>query len=298
MDHWQELRALVATFPVGHSTTLVPRLEITQGEIPAHSLRAVYPPMVNLIVNGGKDISVDRRTLHYDPATYFVLSLDLPATGRVHPASDGTPYQAVALLLDTEVLSEVVTSGAPAEVGEGLGYGVCPVTPELIDAWVRFLRLTSTPTDIPTLGGLYEREILYRVLQGPQGGLLRALARPDSALVQVRRAVEWIRLHYRTSFHIDRLAHEAAMSPSAFHRHFRRATGLSPVQYQKRFRLLAARRLLVSGRSATEAALDVGYESPSQFSREYSRFFGHSPLEEIRAVRHHARIGQMSGRIG
>lgn len=287
MDRLRELRDLVGAFPEGHSLTPLPRVEVAQGEIPAHALTAVYPPMVNLIVNGGKDVTVDGQTFHYDPATYFVLSLDLPATGRVYHAADGSPYQAIALRLDPEVLAELVSpSAGPGGEGAGRGYGVCPTTPELLDAWVRLVRLTTTPSDISTLGPLYEREVLYRVLQGPHGGLLRAIARPDSTLTQVRRAVEWIRTHYQDSFHVDELAHETAMSPSTFHRHFRRATGLSPVQYQKKFRLLAARHLLTAtGRTATEVALEVGYESPSQFSREYSRFFGHSPLADLRAIR-------------
>jgi AraC-like DNA-binding protein len=287
MDALAELRSLVAGFPAGSTRTRLPRVEVAQGEIPAHALASVYSPMVNLIVNGGKDLFVAGRSFHYDASTYFVLSLDLPATGVVHAAADGTPYQAIALKLEPEVLSEVVSlQPENAAKPDGKAYGVCPTTPELLDAWPRLLRLVRAPADIPALAPLYEREILYRVLAGPLGWLLRDLARPESALTQVRRAVEWIRLHYQSAFHVDELARQTAMSPSTLRRHFRQATGQSPIQYQKKFRLLAARRLLTaSGRSVGEAAFEVGYESASQFSREYSGFFGHSPAQAGRAAR-------------
>jgi transcriptional regulator GlxA family with amidase domain len=150
-----------------------------------------------------------------------------------------------------------------------------------MDAWVRLLGLMECPGDIPALAPAYEREILYRVLQGPHGQLLRDVATPDSALGRVRKAIQWIREHYAAPLRIGALADLAAMSESAFHRHFKAATALSPLQYQKQLRLLQARQLLTAqGASVTTAAMEVGYESPTQFSREYARAFGLPPSQD------------------
>ena len=257
---------------------------MVQGKIPEHELSAVYEPMVNVILQGGKSITVGEQTLHYDPATYFVMSIDLPAVGAVRPAPTGEPYLAVALTLEPAILAALLQdlpeSPANAKPGEGppIGFSVAAVTTELMDAWVRMLRLMDRPADIAALAPAYEREILYRVLQGPHGSMLRDIASPDSAIARVSLAIQWIRRDFALQLRVEDLAEKAAMSVSAFHRHFKAVTALSPVQYQKRIRLLQARKLLVTGgRDVTMAALDVGYESPTQFSREYARAFGMPP---------------------
>jgi len=150
---------------------------------------------------------------------------------------------------------------------------------------VRMLRLMRRPADIPALAPVYEREILYRVLQGPQGAMLRGIAMPDSALSRVSRAIQRIRRDFAQPLRVEALARQAAMSASAFHRHFKAATSLSPVQYQKRIRLLQARTLLVAhGRSVSSAAFEVGYESATQFSREYARAFGLPPGRDAERI--------------
>lgn len=155
-----------------------------------------------------------------------------------------------------------------------------------MDAWVRMLRLMERPNDIPALAPAYEREILYRVLQGPQGAMLRDIATPDSAIARVTSAIQWIRRDFAEPLRVEALAKKAAMSVSAFHRHFKAVTALSPLQYQKRVRLLQARTLLVvGGKSVTRAAFEVGYESPTQFSREYARAFGLPPGRDADQLR-------------
>ena len=155
------------------------------------------------------------------------------------------------------------------------------VTPELMDAWVRMLRLMDRPADVAALAPVYEREILYRVLQGPHGGMLRDIATPDTAMSRVSLSIQWIRRDFAQPLRVEDLAEKAAMSVSAFHRHFKAVTALSPLQYQKRIRLLQARTLLVAGgKSVTSAAFDVGYESVTQFSREYARAFGCPPARD------------------
>lgn len=154
-----------------------------------------------------------------------------------------------------------------------------------MDAWVRMLSLMERPRDIPALAPVYEREILYRVLQGPHGQLLRDIATPETALGRVRKAIQWIRQHYAAPLRIGTLAQLAAMSESAFHRHFKAATALSPLQYQKQLRLLQARQLLTAqGASVTAAAMEVGYESATQFSREYARAFGLPPSQDAARI--------------
>lgn len=282
-EQLEELRALAGGAQNRLTETGIPRVAMVRGRIPEHELNAVYEPMVNLILQGSKSMTVGNSTLEYDPATYFVMSVGLPAAGVVRPAATGEPYLAVALLLDPQILAgllgdlpETACAARPSA-----GFSVAAVTPELMDAWVRMLRLMRRPGEIPALAPVYEREILYRVLQGPHGAMLREIASPDTAMARVSLAIEFIRRNFARPLRVEALADKASMSASAFHRHFKAVTSLSPLQYQKRVRLLQARTLLIStGASVTAAAFDVGYESPTQFSREYAREFGLSPARD------------------
>jgi AraC-like DNA-binding protein len=277
-----ELRQLAAHAQNRRTETGIPRVAMVQGEIPEHELAAVYDPMVNLILRGSKSMTIGDRTLHYDPATYFVMSIDLPAVGTIHPALTGEPYLAVSLTIDPQVVGAMLADAGPiAPVPRPESFSVAAVTPELLDAWVRMLRLIERPADIAMLAPAYEREILYRVLQGPHAAMLRDIATPDTALSRIRLAIQWIRNNFTSPLRVEALADIAAMSASAFHRHFKAATAMSPLQFQKRIRLLQARMLLISGgQSAAAVAFDVGYESASQFSREYARFFGTPPARD------------------
>jgi AraC-like DNA-binding protein len=286
-DALNELRSLAAHAQNRRTETGIPRVAMVQGAIPEHHLAAVYDPMINLILQGSKSMTVGGQTLHYDPATYFVMSVDLPAAGVVRPAASGEPYLAVSLTLDARILADLL-SDLPDSAGRGdrdAGFSVAAMTPELLDAWVRLLRLMRRPDDIPALAPAYEREILYRVLQGPLGWMLRDIATPDTALARVNRAIQRLRRDYARPLRMESLAEEAAMSLSAFHRHFKAVTNLSPLQYQKQLRLLQARTLLVAaGYGVTRAAHEVGYESPTQFSREYARAFGLAPSKDATRI--------------
>ena len=168
----------------------------------------------------------------------------------------------------------------------GSGIAINPMTPQLRDTLLRLLALLDTPADIPALAPMAERELLYRLLQGPQGRLLRHIARPEGAIGGIRRAVEWIRDHGNRRLRIEALCEAAGMSRASLHRHFVALTGLSPIQYQKQIRLQEARQLLLAGdHSASEVAYAVGYESASQFSREYLRQFGAPPVRDVRKLR-------------
>ena len=282
-----ELRALSAKAENRRTETGIPRVAMVQGEIPEHQLAAVYDPMVNLILTGSKTMTVGDRTFHYDPATYFVMSVDLPAVGFVHPSSAGEPYLAVSLTLDPTIVAGLIRD-LPVKVSTelfGSGFSVAPVNEDFLDAWIRMLRLMERPDEIPALSPAYEREILFRVLQGPLGWMLRDIASPDTALARISVAINWIRQNFAETIRVEALAEMAALSVSAFHRHFKAVTALSPLQYQKRVRLLHARSLLIAGQgNATSISFGVGYESPNQFSREYARLFGLPPSKDLARV--------------
>ncbi|MHC8381990.1 AraC family transcriptional regulator [Pseudomonas sp. LB3P14] len=282
-----ELSALAARAENRRTETGIPRVAMVQGEIPEHLLAAVYEPMINLILQGSKSMTIGDRTLRYDPATYFVMSIELPAVGQVHPAASGEPYLAVSLTLDPTVLVTLLAD-LPKPIGhydKEAGFSVAAVTPDLMDAWVRLLRLMGRPEEIAALAPAYEREILYRVLQGPHGWMLRDIAAPDSAMARVSLAIQYIRRDFAKPIRVETLAQQAAMSVSAFHRHFKAVTALSPLQYQKRVRLLQARTLLVANaKSVTSAAFEVGYESATQFSRDYARVFGMPPSRDAARI--------------
>ena len=287
-----ELRSLASKAKNRRTETGIPRVAMVQGKVPEHMLAAVYDPMINLILQGSKTMTVGDRTLRYDPATYFVMSIELPAVGTVHPASSGEPYLAVSLTLDPTILSRLLAD-LPKPCGrydKDAGFSVAAVTPEMMDAWVRMLRLMNRPEDIAALAPAYEREILYLVLRGPHGWMLREIAAPESAMARVSMAIQCIRRDFAQPIRVDTLAQKAAMSVSAFHRHFKSVTTLSPLQYQKRVRLLQARTLMVvNARSVTSAAFEVGYESATQFSRDYARVFGLPPARDAARILLEAR---------
>lgn len=267
--------------------TGIPRLAMVKGEIPAHKLSAVYEPMINLVVQGSKILAIGEQVLQYNPSNYFVMSVDLPATGRVLAAGPNKPYMSIALTISTTVVADMMANNPTLSIpNDARGFSVCAMNDRLMDAWCRLLKLMDTPQDIPALAPLYERELLYLVLQGPQGWLLQEIASSGSALTRIHKSIQWIRQHYQKTLPIEQLADVAGMSSSAFHRHFKNITSLSPLQYQKQMRLLESRRLLLENQQgAADVAYQVGYESPSQFSREYARFFGLPPSQDALRLR-------------
>ena len=283
-----EMLRLTAKAENRRTPTGIPRVWMVRGEIPEHQLAGVYEPMINVILQGGKSLMLGEQAYQYDPASYFVMSIDMPATGQVRAAGPGAPYVAVCLELDRRRLAALLNE-IPAQsydTGAGRGYSVCRMTPPLMDAWLRMLRLMEQPLDVPALAEVYEREILYRVLQGPQGWLLRDLALPDSALARIHSAVQQIRQNYHQPVDLQALASASSMSVSTFHRHFKAATAMTPIQYQKQIRLLQARQLLLSGTAtAAQVGYEVGYQSASQFNREYVRLFGLPPARDTAATR-------------
>lgn len=286
-DQLDEMKKIVMKANPSKTDTGIPRVFMVKGKVPEHELSGIYEPMINLVLQGSKTLTIGDEVLKYNPSTYFVMSIDVPATGAIYPAKKGEPYLSVNLYIDPKVLSEVIeTLPEDSLKSQTRGFNVCPLTNELFDAWLRMLRLIDRPNEIPSLAPLYEREILFRVLQGPQGWLLRDIANKNSAISKMRKAIKWIKDHFKEDFKIEEVSSFIGMSVTSFHRHFKSITNMSPIQYQKQMRLLEARRLMIQDQmNVTTVALEVGYESSSQFSREYTRFFGLSPLKDINRIK-------------
>ncbi len=278
-----ELRAIVMRAENKWTPTGLPRVAMVRAEACSDQ---VYEPTLHLVLQGNKMLSIGDEILHFEPATYFVIPVELPVIAQVcterrdHPDS---PYLALSLTLDAAVISTLLSDLCDTRLAQGASaFSVTAATPELIDAWLRMMRLVDRPQEAALLAPMIEREILFRALQGPHGNMLRQIARADSHLSQVRRAIDWIRTHFTEPFHVEPLASKAGMSVAAFYRHFKAVTAMTPIQYQKRLRLLKARRqLLFEPHDAASVAFSVGYESASQFSREYARMFGMPPLRDV-----------------
>ncbi|MGJ7489793.1 AraC family transcriptional regulator N-terminal domain-containing protein [Variovorax sp. ZT4R33] len=272
----------------GTVVTPIPRLELSIGQASEGKAPCLYRSMICFILQGSKRVSVNDRQLSYTSAQYLISALDLPLVGEILDAGAGKPYTAVSLTLEPALLAELALTMPPVNKSEpnSMGIAIHPMGAPLRETLLRLLSLLDTPADISVLAPMVERELLYRLLQGPQGQLLRQIAQPDGALSRIRRAVGWIRDNYDVRLRIEALCEASSMSRASLHRHFLAITGLSPLQYQKQIRLQEARRLLLTGdRKASDVAFTVGYESASQFSREYLRQFGAPPTRDVRQLR-------------
>lgn len=266
----------------------IPGLSLYRVVEPAGPFSSVYEPSLSLIIKGSKRISVGDETLVYDESCFFLTAIGLPMTGQICAASEGEPYVAAMLRLDLEKLRRLIADHdiQPSDTRErDRGIVVGAATPELFDAFLRLISLAATPNDIPFLAGHIQNEILYRLLSGEQGARLRRFALAGTNSNRVAKAVAWLKENYTSPLRVEDLADIANMGVSTLHHHFRAMTAMSPLQFQKHLRLHHARELMLSGSlDAASASLRVGYESPTQFSREYRRMFGHPPLRDIRAI--------------
>ncbi|ACI50561.1 transcriptional regulator, AraC family [Gluconacetobacter diazotrophicus PA1 5] len=272
----------------GRVETVVPGLSLMRADAPTLPVSCVYQPTLCLIVQGSKQVVLGDRIFAYDARNYLIATVDLPVTGGVTQATPDYPYLALSLALDPSRIAALLLDvpAVLAETRPAAGLAVSTVTDTLLDPVARLVGLLDRPEDIPVLAPLFEQEILYRLLQGDQGGILRQVARADSYLSHVRRAVAWIRDHYAEPFSIGDLAAQTGMSASSFHRHFKAVTMMSPLQYRTRIRLQEARRMLLAdGQDAAGIGFVVGYDSPSQFSREYRRMFGVPPARDAARLR-------------
>ena len=268
-----------------HDTALAP-LQLVRISAPTPCTPTLYEPRLCVVVQGSKVATLGAQRYRYDPLHYLLVSMTLPMIGQVIEASPEHPYLCLRLDIDPHCISELL--GDKCEHPQSSREAACSarVTAPLLDAVLRLMRLLDTPEDLPVLAPLAIREIFYRVLQGDLGGQLRAVVLSDGQPQRIAQAVSLLREHYHAPLRMERLARNLHMSVSALHHGFKSATAMSPLQYQKHLRLHEARRLmLLEGMAAAAAAHKVGYQSPSQFSREYKRLFGRSPRAEVAQVR-------------
>lgn len=285
MESLAEIAALLTRHIAepGIHPTIMPRLSLIRADNPTTPTPAVYEASLCLIAQGSKRVSLGDHHVLYDASSYLLVSVDLPLVGTILEASKDKPYLCIKIDLDLAALADLILAEPKsASAAEGGMLAVYPGDPDLVDAACRLVRLLDQPTAIPALMPLVEREILYRLLTGPHGNTLRQMAAVDSRLGQVTRAIRSIRARFHEQLSIGEIAAAAGMSTSSFHQHFKAVTRMTPLEYQKQLRLQEARRLMLSeGRSAGAAGFAVGYDSPSQFSREYRRLFGAPPRQDI-----------------
>jgi AraC-like DNA-binding protein len=296
MELLSELRVLIARHcRNGRVETPIPGMILHRTETVAPTAPVIYEPRLCVVAQGRKRVILGEQLFEYDAAKYLVASVELPVVAAVVDASRTAPYLAFSMRLDPAALAAMALDMPENSEARrpAAGLAVSPLTDELLDAAVRLLRLLDRPRDISMLAPLAEREILYRLMLGEQSAMLRQIARADSRLSQIARAIGWIRENYEKPLRIEALAEMAGMSLSSFHRHFKAVTAMSPLQFQKRMRLQEARRrVLAQGAAAARIGFSVGYESPSQFCREYSRLFGVPPGRDAARLRGSAAAPQ------
>jgi AraC-like DNA-binding protein len=273
----------------GMHDTRIDGLAMMRASEPSQPLPSVYEPCLCVVVQGRKQAKLKEETYVYDPLNYLVVSVTLPVIGQIIEASTGRPYLCLRINVDRKLIGELLLQSGPTLVKQresDRGLYVAKTDIALLDAVVRLVRLLDQPRDANVLAPLVLREIHYRALSGDLGARLRELCIVDSQIQRIARAIDVLRARFAEGFSIEELASIAHMSVSSFHHRFKEVTAMSPMQFQKQLRLHEARRLmLIEGIEAAVAAHRVGYESPSQFSREYRRVFGAPPRREIDALR-------------
>jgi AraC-like DNA-binding protein len=269
--------------------TAIPGLSLHQREETTEPISLLYEPRLCLVAQGAKRVLLGDDTYVYDEQHFLITTVDLPTFVQITKASKDKPYLGLVFRLNLQGMSQMMVdsnlpSPRPQQSNRGMATG--EVTLQMVSAFQRLVDLLDEPKDIPMLAPIICREIYYRLLVGDQGARLRQMLSSGSQSQQIARAIDWLKENYMQPLRIDDLASKANMSTSTFHHHFRTLTAMSPLQYQKWLRLNEARRLMLTElQDAASAAFEVGYESPSQFSREYSRLFGSPPLRDITNLR-------------
>jgi AraC-like DNA-binding protein len=277
------------TRKAGEHATAIPGLTLYRRTECTPCYPATYEPSLNVFVQGRKRVTLGGTTYVCDESTFLLSSLDLPVVSQIIAASEDVPLLSMLLKLDMALVREIVAqqelpSGDGSLHARGIAIG--KTTVDLLKPCSRLLDLLDSADDTPFLSKLIQREIVYRLLRSPVGGRLRAIATLGDQSNRTAKAVAWLRANYAKPLRVEELASVANMGMSTLHHHFRALTAMSPLQYQKQLRLVAAReRMLIEGLDATSAAFEVGYESASQFNREYKRFFGQPPMRDVKSRR-------------
>jgi AraC-like DNA-binding protein len=285
-----ELRDLIDRHAGSDTNIPIPGIMLARQDVSEHE-HAMSGTVMALVAQGAKHLALGDRLYEYRPGQYLVASVDLPVTGRFIDASPDYPALGFGFVLEPMAIAELLLQAGPTGMRQGgavapSGLLVSDASPALLDAVLRLLRLLDFPGDIPVLAPLIKREILWRLMAGEQGNAVRQLGLADSHLSHISRAVRWIRQHYAASFRVEDVAEFVGMSVSAFYRNFQAVTAMSPIQFQKQLRLQEARLLLAAHpNDVTGVGFKVGYDSASQFSREYRRYFGMPPSQDAQRLR-------------
>lgn len=278
----------------GDFSTTISGLDLFRRNEPAPPVNCIVPPSIVLVVDGAKKMWVGGEAYGYDTSKFLVTSLELPANSEVTDASHHRPCLGLAFKLDQRILAELITQiqmPPHKATRSGAGVGIGTVTEAILAPFCRLVALLAEPDAIPIIAPLIQREIHYRLLMSDQAARLRQVAAVDSHGHRIGKAIDWLKINLALPLRVDELASRVQMSAPSFHQHFRQLTGTSPLQYQKWLRLSEAKRLMLNEqRDVSTAAFEVGYESPSQFSREYSRMFGVTPKRDILVMRERAAM--------
>jgi AraC-like DNA-binding protein len=273
----------------GAQATAIPGLTLYRRTAPSPCYPATYEPSLTVFAQGRKRIALGGTTYLCDESTFLLSSVDVPVVSQIVAASEEVPLLSLHLKLDMAAVREILSKDelhASAGSSQARGIAIGKTTVDLLKPCSRLLDLLDSPEDIPFLSDLIQREIVYRLLRGPQGDRLRAIATLGDQSQKTAKAIAWLRANYAKPLRLEELAEVARMGMSTLHHHFRTLTAMSPLQYQKQLRLQTAReRMLIEGLDAASAAFEVGYESASQFNREYKRFFGQPPRRDVKARR-------------
>ena len=276
----------------GLHVTAISGVSLSRRDAPTEPTSYMYEPSLCVIAQGGKRVLLGDDTYVLDVHHFLITAVALPTVTQILHASRAQPYLSLVWQLDQRAMAQLMVDSQlppPRTQHSSRGMATGAVTVPLLSACQRLIDLLATPQDIPILAPFIQQEILYRLLVGEKGAWLRQIAAAGSQSHQIAQAIAWLTQHYTRPLRIEHLAAQAHMSPSTFHQRFRALTAMSPLQYQKWLRLNEARRLMLTERlDAATAAFEVGYESPSQFSREYRRVFGAPPLRDIASLRHMA----------
>ncbi|WP_430458798.1 AraC family transcriptional regulator [Pseudomonas salmasensis] len=277
----------------------IPGLGFYRREQPAAPVVCMVEPCIVLVAQGEKQLWVGGEGYPYDTSRFLVTSLDIPANSEVLAASPEQPCLGLTFKLDLRMLAELIAQGGLPPVRERAvmkGVGIGTVTDGMLAAFARLVALLDEPEAIPVLAPLIQREIHYRLLKSDQAGRLRQICSVDGQGYRIAKAIDWLKLNFDAALRVEELAARVQMSAATFHHHFRQLTAMSPLQYQKWLRLNEARRLMLNEhQDVSSAAFKVGYESPSQFSREYSRLFGVPPKRDMATLRGRAGVSDPPG---
>jgi AraC-like DNA-binding protein len=294
MDELARLRQLITRHAGdGVTRTALPGVSVLRSPTTTEPLGSVTEPTLGVVVQGIKQTALNGRTFAYGAGQFLIVSVELPLVGHIAQASADKPLLAFVLQLRPEKIAALLLETTPPaqQSATPAGIAVSDASPALLDAIGRLLALLDTPDDAAALADGIEREILWRLVTGPQGATVRQIGLADSRLAHLARAIGWIRRHYDETLRVEELAGLATMSVSSFHRHFRAVTSMTPIQYQKQIRLHQARaRLVAEPGDIAGVGFAVGYDSPSQFSREYRRMFGTPPGRDALALRQPATL--------